>query len=140
MADILIVDDSPEILEVMKFILQELQSYDVRTANSESEMKAELLKFTPDVILLDILLSGDNGREICRELKDDEATKHIPIILMSASAKLLQHPEECGATDIIAKPFHMNEMTDKVKAVLKLLPFLLMSLERFSDTISHIYK
>ena len=140
MADILIVDDSPEILEAMEFILHELHGYEVKTATSERSMIEVLKNFTPDVILLDILLSGDNGREICKELKNNDTTKHIPVILMSASTKLLTNPEECGATDIIAKPFHMIEMTDKVKSVLKVLPFLLLNFQGFSNTISHICK
>src|SRR5438132_6512640 len=111
MANILLVDDSEEILEAMQYILHDLYGYGVRTANSEKTLLNELKDFVPDVILLDVLLMGEDGREICRSLRENEKTKDIPIILMSATPKLLQDYESCGANEIITKPFHLSEIT-----------------------------
>ncbi|MDQ6755516.1 MAG: hypothetical protein M3004_01130, partial [Bacteroidota bacterium] len=77
------------------------------------------------------------GKEICKELKANEYTKNIPVILMSASPKLLLNHEECGATDTIAKPFHLNEVSEKISSVLKMLPVLFINLQSVSHNIIH---
>ena len=137
MANILLVDDSPDILDALTYILKDLHGYEVRTATSAKYMMQELESFKPDVILLDVLLSGEDGRDICKGLKEDEQTKHIPVILMSASDKMLKNYEEWGANDTIAKPFHLAEITDKIKSVLKVLPALFLNLHEFSHNIMH---
>jgi DNA-binding response OmpR family regulator len=134
MANILLVDDSSDILDAMRYILEE-EGYIVRTVMGRKSLMKELGRFTPDIIILDILLSGDNGKEICKELKANENTKHIPVILMSASPRLLKDHEECGADDTIAKPFHLKELSEKIRSALKLLPVLLINLHEVSKTI-----
>lgn len=136
MANILVVDDSSDILDVMQYVL-EMEGYDVRSVMGRTALMQELDHFTPDLIILDILLSGDNGREICKAIRANESTKHVPVLLMSASPKLLKDPEECGATDTIAKPFHLPELTEKVKAALKMLPLVFINLHGVSYSIIH---
>lgn len=136
MANILIVDDSSDILEAMRYIL-EMEGFSVRTVTGKISLMKDLEQNTPDLILLDILLSGDNGIEICKELKNNEDTKHIPVVLMSASPKMLQNHEECGATDVIAKPFHLTELSDKINSILKMLPVLLINFQQVSHNIIH---
>ncbi len=74
-------------------------------------MKSDL----PDLILLDVLLAGEDGRETCKQLKSNEQTYHIPVILISAHANLNNVRETCGADDYLAKPFRLKELTDKVQ-------------------------
>jgi Response regulator containing CheY-like receiver, AAA-type ATPase, and DNA-binding domains len=126
MANILVVDDSNDILDVMQYVL-EMEGYEVRSVMGRKDLMDELKNFTPDLIILDILLSGDNGREICKAIRANEATKHVPVLLMSASPKLLKNYEECGATDAISKPFHLPELTDKVRSALQMLPLFLIN-------------
>lgn len=137
MANVLLVDDSPEILEAMTYILHDLHGYEVRTARSGTGMMEELTNFEADVIVLDVLLSGENGKDICKKLKQNKATRDIPVILMSASQKLLVGFEECGASEVIAKPFHLSEMTNKIKSVLKLLPVFFLHYHELSHSFLH---
>ena len=74
----------------------------------------------PDLILLDILLSGEDGGAICRRLKSDEKTRHIPVILLSAHAGLKDTMSSCGADDFLAKPFRVTELREIVKKYLSL--------------------
>lgn len=69
----------------------------------------------PDLILLDILLSGEDGREICQQLKSSARMKHIPVVLLSAHVKVHNAAERCGANAFLAKPFRMEELLEVVK-------------------------
>ena len=80
MANILIVDDSKNLLQMIKTIFQ-MHNYEVRTAPTKSSLMAHMEIFKPDVILMDIMLSDSDGREICKELKTNDETKRIPVIL-----------------------------------------------------------
>jgi CheY-like chemotaxis protein len=68
----------------------------------------------PDLLLLDIWMSGMDGKEICKHLKSQEVTKHIPIIMISANKDTQKIAFECGADDFIAKPFQMKNLLQKV--------------------------
>jgi DNA-binding response OmpR family regulator len=109
---ILIAEDDEGILEAMKIML-ELEGYEVKTTvdgKAIHDMKEEL----PDLLLLDIWMSGMDGRDICKYLKSQEYTKHIPIILMSASKETEKTAREVGADDFLAKPFELDELVAMV--------------------------
>jgi DNA-binding response OmpR family regulator len=112
---ILVVDDDLDILDAMQFML-EYAGYRVTT--SEKGEYAENLHDTngglPDVIILDVLLSGKDGRLICQKLKSQEETKHIPIIMMSAHNNAKQSVTMVGADDFLAKPFDVDELLAKI--------------------------
>ena len=74
-------------------------------------MKMEL----PDLLLLDIWMSGEDGRDICKKLKQSELTKNIPVIMVSASKDIKESALAAGADDFLAKPFEMNELLGKIK-------------------------
>jgi len=113
---ILVADDDPAILDSVKMIL-ELEGYDVdTTVNGETVYKME--KDYPDVLLLDIWMSGQDGREICKFLKNDPLTKHIPIIMISASRDIVQSAKDAGADDFIEKPFEIEVLLKKIKSQL----------------------
>ncbi len=112
MSSILIVDDEPEITEAIKAVA-ELHGHhaliaDIETCRFLTELTAGTLK--PDLILLDILLSGKDGRTICRDLKAHPATRHIPIIMMSAYPRAALSAHQAGAEGFIAKPFKLKEL------------------------------
>lgn len=136
MANILLVDDSSEILDAMQYIL-EMEGYTVRSVLGKDAMMEEIEEFAPDLIILDVLLSGDNGRDITKALKANEDTRDIPVILMSANHKWLLDYEECGAVNIISKPFHLSDLTDKVGAALKMLPLFFINLHSVSHNFIH---
>ena len=112
---ILVVDDDPDILEALKFLL-EYAGYEVNT--TEKGDYAENLRDTngglPDVIILDVLLSGKDGRLICQKLKSQEDTKRVPIIMISAHPNAKQSVSAVGADDFMAKPFDMDELLAKI--------------------------
>ena len=114
MKKILIVDDDPGILEALSMILEESGfTTDVTTKGTETYSK--ITKFTPDLIILDVLMSGSDGREICKKIKKDETTKHIPIIMISAHPNAEKSIQECGANDFLPKPFEMKDLLVKIK-------------------------
>jgi DNA-binding response OmpR family regulator len=114
---ILVVDDDPDILEALQFTLEDA-GYEVTT--TEKGEYAENLRDTngglPDVIILDVLLSGKDGRVICQKLKSQEDTRHIPILMMSAHPNAKQSVKAVGADDFVAKPFDVDELLAKVAA------------------------
>jgi DNA-binding response OmpR family regulator len=110
---ILVADDDPAILEVITYILED-EGYEVKTtADGQTEKLAH--EYLPDLILLDIWMSGMDGRNICRILKSQKSTMHIPIVMVSANRDAEKISIEVGADDFIAKPFEMEEMLIKVK-------------------------
>lgn len=109
---VLIADDDPAIVESTALILTEF-GYDVdTTVDGGSIYKME--KEYPDLLLLDIWMSGQDGREICKYLKKKEATKYMPIIMVSASKDVAESAKNSGADDFITKPFDMNFLVNKV--------------------------
>lgn len=108
---ILVVDDDPDILDALQSLL-EFAGYEVKT--TEKGEYAENLRDTngglPNVIILDVLLSGKDGRLICQKLKSREETKHIPIIMISAHHNARYSVKAVGADDFVAKPFDADEL------------------------------
>src|SRR5205823_5239655 len=102
---VLVVDDNEAILEVVKMTL-EMAGYEVATSLT-GECFQHMENDLPDLILLDVLLSGEDGCAICERLKGDEKIRHIPVILLSAHVGLWQATAECGANDFLAKPFRI---------------------------------
>lgn len=70
--------------------------------------------YKPDLIILDVLLSGNDGRKICKTLKSDGNTKNIPIIMISAHPTAKDSTKECGADSFVAKPFSVAGLLGEV--------------------------
>lgn len=112
---LLVVDDDLDILDALRFALEDA-GYEVTT--TEKGEYAENLRDTngglPNVIILDVLLSGKDGRLICQKLKSQGETKHIPIIMISAHPNAKHSVQLVGADDFLAKPFDIDELLEKV--------------------------
>ncbi|HEX8314005.1 MAG TPA: response regulator [Flavisolibacter sp.] len=113
MAKILLIDDDPDIRTVMGLMLKK-EGYEVVTASRREEALEKLVQEQPALILLDVLLSGADGRELCRAIKADEKTKHIPIIMFSGHPGAAQQFETYGADDFIAKPISTEALLQKL--------------------------
>jgi CheY-like chemotaxis protein len=114
-ADILLVDDTPANLTVLSAILSK-RGYRVRAApNGQGALKTAR-KAVPDLILLDIQMPDLSGYAVCRALKDDPATRHVPVIFISALEDALDKVEafEVGGVDYITKPFQIEEVLARV--------------------------
>ena len=120
MCKVLIVDDNKDLLEVTSALLTR-KGFIVET-NLNWENGFESVKnFQPQVILLDVFLSGIDGLEICKQLKSSPFTCHVPIVIFSAYPRITESViYEYGADDFIAKPFEVNELVGKVHSVLSL--------------------
>jgi CheY-like chemotaxis protein len=110
---IIVADDDPAILDVTRTILAEIGGYEV-VITDKGEDLLRLAPPLPDLILLDIWMSGFSGQEICEQLKQEAATANIPIILFSANRELSLIAEQCGANDYLSKPFQLSELLAKV--------------------------
>jgi CheY-like chemotaxis protein len=112
MKRILIADDDPAICDAVSMILEE-EGYVVSTTfNGETVLKMK--RDLPDLLLLDIWMSGVDGRDVARKLKSEHQTKGIPIIMISASRDIEKSAKESGANDFLAKPFKLDDLLNKV--------------------------
>jgi DNA-binding response OmpR family regulator len=114
MHKILVVDDDQSILDSMEIALT-LKDYEVDTTTKGEETFSKIESFKPDLIFMDVYLSGVDGTEITKKIKEDDNTKHIPVIIFSANKPMKDVFLESGADDFIGKPFNMDELYDKVK-------------------------
>jgi len=108
MKKILVVDDDESIVEVVQLVLTS-EGYYVQT-NMDGNLLPLLKREKPDLILLDMLLSGVDGRDICRQLKSDRATAYIPIIILSAHSETDKAADASGADDFLEKPFDVDAL------------------------------
>lgn len=113
---ILVVDDDAGIVEVTDIILKRLQYTVVTDDGHEAERKVR--EHTPDLVLLDLKLSGLDGRDICKRLKKNPETRSIPVIIMAADIKTREKAEEAGADGYIYKPFDIEKLEELVKRFL----------------------
>ncbi len=113
---VLIAEDDAAILDVMQMILEEA-GYDVETS-LDGTLALNMNENLPDLLLLDIRMSGRDGRGICQYLKAQEQTRHIPIIMVSANKDVERIALEAGADDFISKPFEMAHLIAKVEQYL----------------------
>jgi len=105
---ILIADDDPGLRDIFQIILEKA-GYDLEIKEDANEIFQN--KFTiPDVFLVDKLLSGINGLDICQYLKNDERTSHIPVIMVSATPDIGVAAAKAGADDFIEKPFDVTHL------------------------------
>lgn len=115
---VLIVDDDTDILEVLN-LLFEFSGYQTKATPDASDTCKLVEEFQPNAIVMDVLLSGYDGREICRRLKAAQTTKDIPVVMISAHPDAARSTREAGADDFVAKPFDINVLLEKIE---KLLP------------------
>ncbi|HVZ95631.1 MAG TPA: response regulator, partial [Chitinophagaceae bacterium] len=113
MSKILVVDDDIDILSVMETLLKR-KGFEVETTTRGETTFSKIDTFKPDLILLDVLISGHDGRTICKKLKSNLDTRHIPVIMFSAHPAAAASISEYGADDFIAKPFDINNLLQKV--------------------------
>lgn len=113
---ILIADDDPAILEVLTLYLEEV-GYEVETTQDGLTLRT-FEQGLPDLLLLDIWMSGWHGREICLFLKSQEATKRLPIVLFSANRETERIAREAGADEFVTKPFDLADLLSTIERCL----------------------
>ena len=111
MSKILVVDDDIDILSVMEILLS-MKGFDVEVTSKGENTFPKIESFKPDLILLDVLISGYDGRAICKQFKSNPATNHIPVIMFSAHPGAAATIVDYGADDFIAKPFDVKNLME----------------------------
>lgn len=118
---ILVVDDEQAIVDTVVRNLQRLGSqFRFATAFNGFEAGRQLALFGPDLIVLDLMMPGVDGLDVCRQVKGDPSTQHIKILVVTgySSERQLQAAREAGADDCLAKPFSGDELRDRVRRLL----------------------
>ena len=116
---ILIVDDEEDVLELVRYNLNR-SGYQIETASSGEEALSKARKSSPDLIILDLMLPGIDGLEVCKKLKGDIKTEHIPIVMLTAKGDEsdIVTGLELGAEDYITKPFSPKVLIARVRRIL----------------------
>ena len=117
MARILVIDDDKPMLEIVKSILDN-EGYVVETISNWTIVFDKIRQYKPDLIILDIFISGSDGRVICKELKKSKTTTNIPVILFSATNRLEAYTKDSNAQGYLKKPFETMELVNIVKETL----------------------
>jgi phosphate regulon transcriptional regulator PhoB len=117
---ILVVDDEPDIVELVTYNLRK-EGFDVSSAFDGEEALAKIRKEKFDFIILDLMLPGIQGMEICRVLRNDPITRNIPIIMLTAKGEEIDKilGLEMGADDYMTKPFSPRELLTRIKTVMR---------------------
>ncbi|MEB0261785.1 response regulator [Mucilaginibacter sp. 10I4] len=112
---ILVVDDDPDIREIIMMVL-ESEGFSVSGLDNGNAVVNTVQQTLPDIVLLDVQLGDRDGRDICRELKEQPSTQAIPIMIISASHGWHALREKsCNADDFLAKSFDITELVEHVK-------------------------
>ncbi len=113
---IVVVDDDPSILAALNSMLT-MYGYNVVTLSEDGEeLVKNIEKIKPNLIILDVMLSGEDGRTICSNLKEDLNTSNIPVVMISAHPDVKETSLAAGAVEFLSKPFDMNELISVVES------------------------
>lgn len=117
---ILVVDDDKEVREIVLFVLSH-HGFSVATASNGQLMREALAQRLPDVLILDVMMPGEDGYHLCSLLRSDPHTQHIPIIMMTAHDEDIYEriSRDLGVSGHLTKPFHPLVLVEHVKAILQ---------------------
>jgi DNA-binding response OmpR family regulator len=115
---VLVVDDDPDISMMLKMML-EYKGYKVITADRADDIFNAISTHSFNLIIMDMLLSGINGTDICSQLKGKENTRSIPVMMISAHPNAKELCIKAGANDFMAKPFDMDDILNTVGRLVK---------------------
>ncbi|MXZ76546.1 MAG: response regulator [Gemmatimonadetes bacterium] len=117
---ILVVDDEPDIVEIIQYNLEK-SGFDVIVAADGPVALEKARDETPDLIVLDLMLPGLEGTDVCRILKQDERTRSIPILMLTAKSEEIDRiiGLELGADDYVVKPFSPREIALRIRNILR---------------------
>ena len=120
MARVLVVDDEPNIVLSLEFLMQQA-GFEVSTAEDGEKALEQVAATQPDLLLLDISLPGISGFEVLEQLRQQEAYRRLPIIMLTAHGREVEKEKglALGADDYVTKPFSTQQLVEKVKALLQ---------------------
>lgn len=121
--NILVVEDDPALSRLICYNLEK-QDYEVRLAADGQDALEQIARRMPDLVLLDWMLPGVSGIEVCRRLREQPKTRTLPVIMLSARGQETDSVRglDTGADDYLVKPFGMETLFARVKAILRRVP------------------
>ncbi len=114
---IFVVEHDAAILEIVGSLLV-AEGYDVKASRGDEVIYEQIERYKPNVILLDIIRPTEQGTELCRTLKADKRTKHIPVIVMSTHSKVAETIKSVCADEVIPKPFDIFDLLNTIQVQL----------------------
>ncbi|HAD81916.1 MAG: hypothetical protein A2509_02800 [Candidatus Edwardsbacteria bacterium RIFOXYD12_FULL_50_11] len=116
---IMVVDDEPYIARVIKFKLEQ-EGYTVISANDGQSGLQKIKEEKPDMVLLDVMMPGLSGYEVCQKIREDAELAGIPVVILTAKGQERDREQglSMGASDYITKPFSPNRLLELVKSMI----------------------
>lgn len=120
---VVVVDDDKEVQEIVTFALKK-KGFEVAVASNGQQLQEMLATNTPDLVILDVMMPGLDGYQLFGSLRKNAATKHVPVIIMTAHAENIYEriSLDLGAAVHITKPFHPLELVERVQGLLQAIP------------------
>ena len=120
MTSVLLVDDERDLLSLLDFNLR-AAGFETLLATTGEQALSQVRRRVPDLVLLDLMLPDVSGTEVCRQIKSDPRTKHVPVVMLTAKGEEVDRVVgfEIGADDYVTKPFSVRELVLRLKAVLR---------------------
>ncbi|HTL47679.1 MAG TPA: response regulator [Verrucomicrobiae bacterium] len=121
---VLVVEDDPDLLEIISELLKEEPRIEVRAENNGFTAGLQIAGWYPDLVLLDFLMPGISGFELCARLRENEKTSDLPVLAMTSLTSIDKKREiyESGVSDFLGKPFRSQDLLHKVRLLLGLDP------------------
>jgi DNA-binding response OmpR family regulator len=114
MKHVLILDNDPDVLDIMQEALT-YEGIDVTCVDEGNDILQLINRHKPDLLMVDYLLDGINGGELCHQVKTNPETCDLPVIIMSAYPRVLLSLGTYNSDDFIAKPFDLGDLVDRIK-------------------------
>ena len=120
MARILVIDDEADLLEMMRLVLEQRGGHQTVLSAEGPDGLAKALADPPDLAIIDVMMPGITGYDICRQLRANPATASVPILILTARAQPMDRDAamEAGANECLAKPFSPRQILERVGAIL----------------------
>jgi DNA-binding response OmpR family regulator len=117
---VLVVDDEPNIVLSLEFLMRKA-GYAVRVARTGEEAMQAIEAARPDLVLLDVMIPGRNGFEVCQAIRADPALETVKIVMLTAKGREIEREKglALGADDYITKPFSTRDVVDRVRTLLE---------------------
>lgn len=116
---VVLIDDDPDLRKLVKLTLEFTAGWKVTTAADGPEGIAAVRTAQPDVAVVDVMMPGMDGYEVCRRLKGDPATAGIPVVFLTARKELGElRLDEVGALGVVMKPFEPDELAERLRELI----------------------
>lgn len=117
MSKVLLIDDDVDLLEVLESALAYF-GFEVKTSSYTDDILSLVTIHQPDVVIIDYIMNGINGGEMCSMIKKKESTKNIPVIILSAYDKVINSLGDYGCDAFISKPFDIQSLINKIQGII----------------------